>query len=366
MSDLTSAGALRAWSTDIFVQLGLRDEDAALVAGSLVEADLRGVASHGVQRIPTYANSLRSGAIVAQPEIKTVMDSGWALTIDGGGGMGQIAAQAATKLALERAAQTGHGAVSVRNSNHCGAMAYWALQAVPQRAIGIAITNAGTNMMPTGGREKLVGNNPVAYAIPTGRETPLVLDMATSVVAGGKLDIARIKGQSIPLGWALDKEGQPTTDPVAARQGALLPVGGPKGYGLALVLDILCGVLSGGRFGKGLGARGSSHFIEVLSIEAFTPYDNFLERMGALIDQLHACPPTGDSSGVIYPGELEHRLREKQLREGLPLEDTLIHELNVVAKTLGAPEVPRGFSPEPMGGEAPCMLPLVNAEGGLT
>jgi len=365
MSELTSAGALRSWSNDIFVRLGLREDDAALVADSLVEADLRGVASHGIQRIPTYARSLRSGGIMAQPEIRTVKSTGWALTVDGGGGMGQIAAQAATKLALECAHQTGHGAVAVRNSNHCGAMAYWALQAIPQRAIGIAITNAGTNMLPTGGREKLVGNNPVAYAIPTGRETPFVLDMATSVVAGGKLDIARLKGQPIPLGWALDKEGVPTTDPVAARQGALLPVGGPKGYGLALVLDIFCGVLSGGRYGKGLGAGGSSHFFEVLSIEAFTPYAEFLERMGELIDQLHACPPSDPSNGVIYPGELEHRLRETQMRVGLPLEDTLIEELNAVAKTLGASEVPRGASPVPMGGEAPCMSPLIDVVGKL-
>jgi LDH2 family malate/lactate/ureidoglycolate dehydrogenase len=339
-SAVVRAEGLRDWSADVFVRLGLREADARLVAGTLVEADLRGVSSHGVQRMSTYADSLRRGTMVAQPEITIVKDSVWALVVDGGGGMGQLAAQRATDLALERAATTGHGAVSVRNSTHCGAMAYWAMQAVDKRAIGIAITNAGINMMPTGGRVKLVGNNPVAYAIPTGRETPLVLDMATSVVAGGKLDMARIKGQPIPLGWALDKEGQPTTDPVAARAGALLPLGGPKGYGLAVVLDVLCGVLSGGRFGKGLGAPGSSHFFEVLSIEAFTPYEEFLQRMGQLIDQLHDCPPADGSSGVVLPGEIEHRLREKHLRDGLPLEATLVDELDALAKSLSAPSLP--------------------------
>lgn len=339
MSTTITPSALRSWATDIFVRLGLRESDAALVSDSLVEADLRGVASHGVQRISTYADGLRSGKIVAQPAIEVVQDSGWALVVDGGGGMGQIAAQAGMKLALERAAEGGHGAVSVGNSNHCGAMAYWAMQAVPQQAIGIAITNAGMNMMPTGGREKMVGNNPVAYAIPTGRETPLVLDMATSVVAGGKLDMARIKGEQIPLGWALDKEGQPTTDPVAARQGALLPLGGPKGYGLAVVLDIFCGVLSGGRFGKGLGQPGSSHFFEVLQIESFTPYEEFLERMHALVDQLHGCPPTEGSEGVLIPGEIEHRLRERQVKEGIKLETTLVQELNEVAAAIGATAV---------------------------
>ncbi|CAA9211454.1 MAG: Malate dehydrogenase [uncultured Chloroflexi bacterium] len=340
MSATVQAAALRTWATDVFIRLGLRESDAALVSDTLVEADLRGVGSHGVQRMSTYAGSLRSGGMVAQPEIKVVKDSGWALVVDGGGGMGQIAAQRATDLALERAADSGHGAVSVRNSNHCGAMAYWALQAIERHAIGIAITNAGINMMPTGGRVKLVGNNPVAYAIPTGRATPLVLDMATSVVAGGKLDMARLKSEPIPLGWALDKDGQPTTDPVAARQGALLPLGGPKGYGLALVLDVLCGVLSGGRFGKGLGSKGSSHFFEVLSIDAFTPYEDFLARMGELVDQLHECPPTEGSSGVLVPGEIEHRLRERQLRDGLPLTDILLDELNDLAKSTGAPPVP--------------------------
>ncbi|MGI8424267.1 MAG: Ldh family oxidoreductase [Chloroflexota bacterium] len=334
------AAALREWSSDVFVRLGLRDSDARIVADSLVEADLRGVASHGVQRMTSYAASLRRGSIVAQPAIEVLKDSGWALVVDGGGGMGQLAAQRAMHLALERAAETGHGAVSVRNSTHCGAMAYWALQAVPHRAIGTAITNAGINMMPAGGREKMVGNNPVAYAAPTGRDVPLVLDMATSVVAGGKLDIARIKGQPIPLGWAVDNQGQPTTDPVAARAGALLPVGGPKGYGLALVLDVFCGVLSGGRFGRGLGTKGSSHFFEVLSIEAFTPYDEFLERMSELIDQLHACPPAEGSDGVLVPGDIEHRLRERQLREGLPIEETLMHELNALAASLSAPPLP--------------------------
>ena len=332
--------ALREWSSTVFVRLGLREPDARLVADSLVEADLRGVASHGVQRMTTYAAALRRGSMEAQASISVVKDSGWALVVDGGGGMGQIAAQRAMDLALERLAEHGHAAVSVRNSTHCGAMAYWALQAVPRRAIGTAVTNAGINMMPTGGREKMVGNNPVAYAIPTGREVPLVLDMATSVVAGGKLDIARIKGESIPLGWALDKEGKPTTDPVAARAGALLPVGGPKGYGLAVVLDVFSGVLSGGRFGRGLGMPGSSHFFEVLSVDAFGEYEDFVGRMGELIDQLHACPPAQGSDGVLIPGEIEYRLRERHLRDGLPMEETLVTELTELGRSLSAPPLP--------------------------
>src|SRR5581483_1568085 len=176
MSVLVEAAALQAWTAGIFERLGLREPDAAHVAETLVEADLRGVGSHGVQRLPAYARGLRSGAIVARPELRIVQDSGWAVVLDGGGGMGQLVAQAGMRLALERAAERGHGAVAVRHSNHCGAMAYYAMQAVERRCIGFAATNAGINMMPTGGREKMVGNNPLAYAIPTGREAPLVLD----------------------------------------------------------------------------------------------------------------------------------------------------------------------------------------------
>ncbi len=337
MSAHVRADALRTWAADVFVRLGLPESDAALVADSLVEADLRGVGSHGVQRMTTYARGLKGGTIAARPDVRVVQDSGWAAVVDGGHGMGQVAAQFANRLALERAAAGGHGAVAVRNSGHCGAMAYYAMQAAEARAIGFAVTNAGINMMPTGGKAKLVGNNPLAYAVPTGRETPIVLDMATSVVAGGKLDVARLKGEPIPLGWALDERGQPTTDPVAARRGALLPLGGPKGYGLAVILDVLTGVLAGGRFGSALGAPGSSHFFEVYQIEAFTPYEAFLERIGALVDQLHDCPPAEGAAGVILPGELEFRLRQGRLRDGLPLEDTLIEELRALAGETGAP-----------------------------
>jgi len=336
---LVDMPALRGWATEIFARAGLRDPDAALVSDSLVEADLRGVHSHGILRVPRYVADLRAGAIVAQPEVQTVADTGWAVVLDGGGGMGQIAAQAGMRRALDRAATGGHAAVSVQNSTHCGAMAYYAMQATAAQSIGMATTNAGINMMPTGGRAKLVGNNPVAYAIPTGRDIPFVLDMATSVVAGGKLDLARIRGEKIPLDWAVDSDGQPTDDPAAARQGALLPLGGPKGYGLALVLDVLCGVLSGGRFGGGLGMAGSSHFFEVLRVDAFTPYADFVERMGELVDQLHACPPAARSSGVLVPGEIEHRLRERRLREGIALDASLIEELDGVARLLDAPAI---------------------------
>jgi LDH2 family malate/lactate/ureidoglycolate dehydrogenase len=329
-----AAAELKRWTAEVFRRLDVRDEDAALVADTLVEADLRGVTSHGVQRVPQYVEAIRRGAVVPRPEIAVVRDSGWALVIDGGQGLGQIAAQAAMRLALQRAADGGHGAVAVRNSTHCGALAYYVMQAAARRCIGFGSTSAGINMMPAGGREKLVGNNPLAYAFPTGRAFPLVVDMATSVAAGGKVDAARLAGVPIPLGWAVDKDGNPTTDPSAARDGALVPVGGPKGYALAVALDVLCGALSGGRFGRGLGGPGSSHFFEAFQVEAFSPYDEFVGRMGALIDQLHACPPAEGASGVMIPGEIEHNLSTKRLAEGITLQPALVDGLRGIAGSL--------------------------------
>ncbi len=224
-----AAGELTERVARVFAKLGLPDEDARIVAEHLVEADLRGVHSHGVIRVPTYVEGVRAGRINPTPDIRVVEDHGGQVVMDGDNGFGQLAAYRANELAIERGKEHGMAAVALRRSTHCGAMAYYAIRARAAGLIGLAITNAGMNMTPTGGTGKIVGNNPFAMAVPTNREWPLVLDMATSVVAGGKLDVARSKGEPIPLGWARDAQGNPTTDPVAARGGALEPLGGPKG-----------------------------------------------------------------------------------------------------------------------------------------
>ena len=213
----------------VFAQLGLPEEDARIVADHLVEADLRGVHSHGVIRVPTYVGQIRAGKTNPRPNVRVMEDRGGQLVVDGDYAMGHVAAFRANQLAIERGREHGMAGVALRRSTHCGAMAYYAIRARAAGLIGLAVTNAGMNMTPTGGTTKLVGNNPFAMAVPTAREWPMVLDMATSVVAGGKLDVARSKGESIPLGWARDKDGAPTTDPVAARGGSLDPLGGPKG-----------------------------------------------------------------------------------------------------------------------------------------
>lgn len=338
---LVRADDLRVSVQAIFEANGLPTADAAVVAETLVEADLRNVRSHGVMRVPVYLRGLAGGSIVAQPSIQTVQDSGAVAVLDAGHGMGQVGAHAAMQLAIERAKGVGVGAVGLRASNHCGALAYYAMMALPAGCIGLAITNAGINMAPTGGRDRLVGNNPLAIAVPTRRDWPMVLDMATSVAAGGKLDMAIIRNEAIPLGWALDKDGSPTTDAKAARDGgSLLPVGGPKGYGLSVMLDVLAGVLAGARFGAGLGMAGSGQFFLAIDVERFMPLTEFNDRMDALIDQLHGSALAPGAGRIFVSGEIEAAARSQRLAEGIPIEVLILDQLEAAAVAAGVASRP--------------------------
>lgn len=328
---------LKARVTSIFQGHGLPEADATTVSDSLVEADVRGVSSHGVQRVPAYVAGLKNGSINPRPKLEVVFDGGPRALLDGDDGMGQVAAQRAMEMAVERASEHGIGAVGLRRSRHCGAMAYWAMLAPPAGCIGVATTNAGLNMAPTGGRDRIVGNNPVAIAIPSSRPWPVVLDMATSVVAGGKLDVAAIRGERIPLGWATDLDGNPTDDPVTARKGILLPVGGPKGYGLAVMLDVLAGVLTGARFGGGLGPPGSGQFFLALKVDGFMSIEEFANRMDHVIDQIHQSRLAPDSNRIYFPGEIEHERALRAREGGIALEDSIVHDLNALLAEVGAP-----------------------------
>ena len=329
------ADELRSRVADIFARMGLPKDDAGIVADHLVEADLRGVHSHGVIRVPTYVEQLKAGRLNPRPNVRVVVDNGAQVTMDGDDGFGQLAAYRANEVAIERGRQHGMAGVALRRSGHAGAMAYYPLRAIRHGLIGFATTNAGINMPPTGGTKKRVGNNPFAIAVPTGRDWPMVLDMATSVVAGGKLDVARSKGESIPLGWARDAEGNPTTDPVAARQGSLEPLGGPKGYGMAIMLDVLTGVLSGGRFGAGLGAPGSAQFFMTIDVERYMPLAEFEERMRQMIEQLHACPRLPGVDKIYVAGEIEWAMQSRREREGVPLEESVLADLEAAERELG-------------------------------
>jgi ureidoglycolate dehydrogenase (NAD+) len=238
----------------LFRRCGVDERDAALLGGSLVASDRRGVHSHGVMRVPDYVLKLTSGGVNPRGRPAVVRDAGACLLVDGGNSMGQIGATFAMERVIERAATTGIAAAAIRGSNHCGAMAAYAIQALAHDMIGLATTNALPTMAPWGGAERLLGINPLAVAIPAGSERPIVYDAAWSGSAHGKIRLYAQQGRPIPAGWATDREGRPTTDPAAAMQGLLLPIGGFKGAGLALVMGILSAMLSGASYGAELGS----------------------------------------------------------------------------------------------------------------
>src|SRR5581483_11305507 len=237
----------------IFERCGMSRPDAGLLADSLVAADLRGVNSHGVLRVPEYVKKLREGGVDPRGRPSVARDAGACVVVDGGNAMGQVAADFAMKLAVERADAYGIAAVAVRGSNHCGAMAYYAMQALPRDIIGWATTNALPTMAPWGGAERLLGINPLGIAIPAGEERPIVYDAAFSGSAHGKVRVYAQKGLPIPAGWALDRDGNPTTDALAAIDGLLVPIGGFKGAGLAMVMGVFSSMLSGAAYGTELG-----------------------------------------------------------------------------------------------------------------
>lgn len=334
---LISAEALAARSAALFQAAGLTEESAREIAEILVDADLRGVHSHGCRWVPAYVRTVRSGGANARPNIQVVQDDGTTLIIDGDRGLGHLVAKRAMREGIAHAQEHGLAAVAVRNSRHCGAIAYYTAMAADAGCIGFATTNAGILMAPHGGRDKIIGVDPMSWAMPTGRGWPIDLDMAPSVAAGSKLMVAIERGERIPLGWALDNAGRPTDDPRAAQEGVMLPVGGPKGYSLAVIMNILSGVLTGGRFGKGLGGKQgeSDHFFMAIAIERFMPLGEFTERIGQLIDQISGSALAEGSSGVFLPGEIEHQLKTERRRDGIPMDEAVMAGIDELAAELG-------------------------------
>jgi LDH2 family malate/lactate/ureidoglycolate dehydrogenase len=286
--------------------------------------------------VSSYARALRGGDWNPTPTFITVRDRGAMTLIDGDRGAGHLIGAHAMRLAIARAREYGTGTVSVRNSTHCGAMAFFTQMAADAGCIGFATTNAGLRMAPTGGRDPIIALNPLSWAAPTDREWAVNLDMATSVVAGSKLGMAIEKGEKIPLGWALDEHGQPTDDPVAALKGVLLPVGGAKGYGMSVCLDILTGVLSGGRFGAGLGTPGTAQLFQAIDIEFFQPLAEFRANMGLLVDQIKHSALAPGSTGIFLPGEIEYNNKQHRRQHGIPMTSVVIDEINRVAADLGS------------------------------
>lgn len=338
-------GALTEFCRGLFVAAGAPDEMAAIVADSLVYADLRGVESHGVVRSEIYLQRIAKGMIDPHAEAELVEDNGSTALMDGHNNFGAYIGVRALEACMDRALQHGVCALGVRHSNHFGTGAYYVERAVGKDLALIVLSNASQTMPATGGRRPFIGTNPIAFGFPTDREVPFVLDMATSLVARGKIIMAAKRGMEIPIGWAVDADGKPTTNAEAALAGAVLPMGGAKGSGLSMAIDILAGVLTGAGFGPSVrnmyedweNPQNVGHFFIAIDIGRFMEPGLFKRRIGQYIDQLKAEPKADGVHEILYAGELEHRLRSERRSKGLELTEKLESDLKRLGEAHGVP-----------------------------
>src|SRR5262245_26752369 len=341
------AGELQEFTKGVFMAAGVPSEDAALEAEVLVWANLRGVDSHGVLRIPWYLELLGKGDMNPRPKIRVEKETAATVLIEGDRALGPVVTNAAMSRAIDKARVAGIGLAVIRNTTHQGAMAYYALMAVDAGMAGIAIVCSSPNMAPFGARAAGVHNSPISIAVPAGRHRPLCVDMATSVAAGGKLSLARDKGIPLPAGWALDETGQPTTD--ATRAKILVPFGGPKGSGLAMMFETLTSLMVGNPLlGPALvGEPGASRHrqnsvVAAIDIGAFTDLATYRDEVDRLIDGLKALPPADGVTEVLVSGEPEDRMSDERSRTGVPLPRGTIDNLRAAASRYRVP-LPAGL-----------------------
>lgn len=333
--------ALKNFASLVYQQYGVPGIDADILADTLIQADLWGHQSHGMLRLSWYAERLKKGTMKSETKISYVSDFGAIGVLDANEGIGQVIAMAAMKEAIKRAEKFGIGAVAVRNSNHFGTCMYFTRQAVEHHCIGFLTTNGGPAIAPWGGMKKTIGTNPWSYASPAGKYAPLILDIANTAVARGKIYLAKNRHEQIPLGWALNSKGEPTTDPQEAIDGIILPMAGHKGYAISTMMDVLSGVLSGSCWGERVHSpyrydkkSGAGHFMMAIKIETFRKIEEFNEEIEQMIESIRATPKIPGTEQIFYPGELESINERNNRREGIyyPLET--INDLRKIAKEL--------------------------------
>src|SRR5213594_4245619 len=348
---------LRSFCTEVFIHFGISAADAQQATDVLAKSDLRGIDSHGVARLHTYFEMLELGRINPKPNIKIVREKASVATVDGDNGLGLVVGPKANEIAMEKAEQYGSGWVSVCNTNHFGIAGYYPLKALERDLIGWSMTNATKLVTPLWGAERMLGTNPIAIAFPGLAEPPIVIDMATSAAAYGKIEIANRAGKPIPLGWAIDRTGAPTTDPSAMIDGgAQLPLGstrdggGHKGYGLAVMVDVLTAVLSGANWGpfappfalqqeiptRSVG-KGTGHFFGAMRIDAFIDKDEFKRQIDDYIRTLRKTRPAPGTAGPLIPGDPEREAEAIRRREGIPLVGPVVEELHDISRQTGIP-----------------------------
>jgi LDH2 family malate/lactate/ureidoglycolate dehydrogenase len=336
---LISQSALRNFTQNIFISMGCSNEHATLATDVLLQADLRGIDSHGVARLVGYVRLWESKRINTKPDITIVHETPTTAT------------PFAMRLAIQKAEQYGSGWVSVRNSNHFGIAGYHSMLAVEKDMIGFAMTNASPLVAPTYSNERLLGTNPMCYAFPAGKFPPVVVDMATSAAANGKLEIAQRAGKPVPEGWIQDAEGNYTTDPHALKSGgSLLPLGGDKehgshkGFGLSATVDILSAVLSGANYGPWVPpfvaflqppvdpvGLGIGHFVGAMRVDGFRPVDEFKAHLDNWISRFKSASTIDPGQKVIIPGEPELEAEVYRKANGIPLVDAVVNDLNELA-----------------------------------
>lgn len=338
-----AAHALTIYARDLLRAAGAPAAVAAAVAESLVAADLRGVSSHGIVRLDIYLRRMAENMTDAHAEPELVMDGAALGLVDGHNNFGAYVGARALDIAMARAKMQGAYVLGVRRSNHFGTGAHYVQKAVANGLALIVMSNASQTMPPTGGIRPFVGTNPIAFGFPTGSDVPFILDMATSLVARGKIIVAAAKGEDIPLGWAVDSEGHPTTDAQAALDGAVLPMGGPKGFGLSMAIDILCGVLTGAGFGPSVNnmydnwqdPQDVGHMFIAIDIDRFMPLSSFRDRLDGYIAALKAEPRAAGTTEILHAGEIEHRIEQQRLRDGIELPPKVEQELRELGRAYG-------------------------------
>lgn len=343
---LVRAEELREFSQAVLQSVSVPPADAGVASEALLDAELRGLDTHGVVRLLQYVTLIKQGSINPRPEIKIVSESSTHALVDNGYGLGFLGSVKAMNLCIAKANQAGIAMAGVRNSSHFGAAGYYARLAAERGLIGLAASNSYPVMAPPGSITRTHGNNPLAFAIPAGERPPIILDMATSVVSQGKIKKYAEEKRPIPPGWANDREGKPTDDPEAVFFMLPLGEGGYKGYGLAVVIDALAGVLSGSLFARnfisGPGSRGCGHFFIALAPELFLPLADFKKRMDEMIGQIKdARQPEGSIEPVYFPGERGFARKEKRLKEGIPISSSTLKLLDRLSDELGVRRLKR-------------------------
>jgi len=350
-----SESHLRKFTEQVFLTMGCSHEHARLAADVLIRSDLRGIDSHGVARLSGYVRLWKKKRINSTPDIRVVHETPSTATVDGDAGLGLVVAPFAMNIAIQKAKACGSGWVSVKNSNHFGIAGYHALLAVEQDMIGIAMTNASPLVAPTNSAERLLGTNPMCYAFPASKYPPMVVDMATSAAANGKLEIAQRAGKPVPEGWIIDKLGKATRDPHALKSGAsLVPLGSDKehgshkGFGLSATVDILSAVLSGANYGPWVPpfvsfleppadpvGEGLGHFLGAMRVDGFRPADEFKAHMDQWIERFKSAKPIDPNTPVIIPGEPEQEAELERKSTGIPLVESVVEDLRNLASQLG-------------------------------